>query len=214
MLLLNTKQTKAIVKLLKTVVILLILLSPTSCSWRQLPSSVSPYIQTRQTELAANDNNAESIYSWHGSAKKLRTYWGIKDAEIEVQAYFPSNWEQAGDARWQVEASTKSGEPLPFIGILRRYKNRNNTKLAKIIPPLDLTQVKDGLYIVIHPGVKKSEKGIKKIAPTAYICEIRDQAFQPFRIEIPLIPEEVTAVTPAPVQSEDSSFEGTAFPYD
>jgi len=185
-----------------------------ACVSNHLPGTQSAYLSERAEKLAVKINKKPS-YKWLGKHKGLRTYWGRKDVSIRVQAFFPQDWQYPGDAAWKVQASTENNMPLSFIGIIRRYTNRNQTQLAKIVPPLNLSKIKDGLYIAIDPDVVKKNEKIKTIQPVAVVCEIRDHAFQPFRVKIPLFPRNKSALTPPPdKQSQMPEVDGTAFPYD
>ena len=80
----------------------------------------------------------------------------------------------------------------------RRYRNENDTELAVLVPPLDLSMAPDSLYLVIVPNVDVSDGRIVSIRPTAVLCEIRNHAFKPFRVKIPLAPDQESPLTPPP----------------
>ncbi len=181
-----------------------------SCAQHRLPSDVPSYLQSRAEQLGSADEPTE-VLRWHGKRKDLHTYWGIKTVQIKAKTLFPENWQEAGDAAWNVDARTKGGTPLPFIGVVRNYENLNKTELSKLVPPLELPKIPDGLYVAIKPNVKNADQEIRTVEPVAYLCEIRDHSFQPFRVKIPLLPEGKESRTP-PETAPD--VKGTAFPYD
>jgi len=142
--------------------------------------------------------NASPVHQWTGSRSGLRTYWGEQAITCRVAAFVPDHWTQPGDGFWQVEACNTEGKPIPYIGVLKRYRNENETRLAVIVPEFDLSAAPDGLYLIVEPGIGAQHGKIASIRPTAFLVEIRDGYFKPFRVMIPLRPTRESPLTPAP----------------
>ena len=141
---------------------------------------------------------ASPIYKWEGERTTgLRTFWGDEAVSLEVSAYFPEDWEHADDGYWNVEGKTGDGEPIAFIGVVRRYVNEHGTELAKITA--DLEKLDDWVYFVIDPNVTKENGKIISIQPVAYLREVRRHAIIPwFNAEVRLLPEKESPLTPSP----------------
>ncbi len=151
-------------------------------------------------DVAVRDipQGAAPVYLWHGEHNDLRTYWGRLAVTLEVAAYLPPGWKQAGDGFWRVEAQTTEGKPLPFIGVIHRYVNENGTPLASLVPGIDLRKAPTGLYIVIDPQVELKDGRVAAIRPMAYVADISNHAWTPFRPKIFLFPDAPSKITPPP----------------
>ena len=157
---------------------------------------------------------AAPLYSWQGSRDDLKTYWGDQQVSVRVTAYLPDvSWKEPGDGYWQVTAENGERKPIPFIGVVRKYRNERGTELAVLVPPLDLNKAPDGLYLVIVPGVETRDGSISCIRPTAQLREIRHHTFKPFCAPIPLMPMQESPVTPRPEDIPETPT-GTPIPID
>ena len=154
---------------------------------------------------------ATPVHSWKVAHRKLYTYWDIQQAWIEASAHFPKAWRRPGDGFWRVKAENGEGKPLPFLGVIVRYTNKNGTELAMVVPAVDLDKIPDGLYIVIEPNVTLKDGRIVKIQPEACVVEVRDHSFKPFQFKLPLVPDKETPLTPAPKLLPEEP-EGTPIP--
>lgn len=157
---------------------------------------------------------AAPLYSWQGSRDDLKTYWGDQQVSVRVTAYLPdASWKEPGDGYWQVTAENGEGKPIPFIGVVRKYRNESGTELAVLIPPLDLDKAPDGLYLVIVPGVETGDGSISCIRPNAQLREIRNHTFKPFCAPVPLMPMQESPLTPPPEDIPETPA-GTPIPID
>ncbi len=156
---------------------------------------------------------AAPIYAWHGSRTGLKTYWGDQDLSVHVAAHLPSDWKQPGDGCWEVTAKNAEGKHIPFLGLVHTYLNENGNEMAVLVPPIDLQEVPDGLYTVIIPNVEARDGEIASVRPTALLFEVRHHSFKPFRVKIPLMPEQESALTPKPEEIPEVPA-GTPIPID
>jgi len=166
----------------------------------------------RQSQPAPLPANASPTFAWSGERDDLRTYWGPQDVSVEVSAWIPEDWADPYDGAWRVAGRNAEGKPLPFLGVIRRYKNENGTELAEIVPPVDLRKVKDCLYFTIDPRIETRDGKVVAIRPMALVVEVRRHTFTPFVVKVPLVPREVTELTPAPEVFQKAS--GTAISVD
>lgn len=141
---------------------------------------------------------AAPTYSWRGARNKVQAYWSDQNIFARVEAYFPPDWAHPGDGFWEVRAENAEGKPIPFIGVIHRYRNENGTEIAVLVPPFDLLKAPDGLYLVIDPNIEIRDGAIARIRPLAMVIEIRDHCFKPFRVKMPLFPEQESERTPRP----------------
>ena len=141
---------------------------------------------------------AAPIHSWYGSRADLHTYWGLQEVSVSATAYLPEDWKNPGDGYWRVEAQNAEGKNIPFIGVIRKYVNENGNEVSVLVPELDLNRAPDGLYLTILPNVELRDSRVVCLRPDAVLCEIRHHTFKPFRVRIPLIPENESPLTPIP----------------
>ena len=147
--------------------------------------------------------NASPTFNWYGSRTALQTYWGEQDVSVAVSAYVPDGCTRPEQTQWDVKARNAEGKPLPFIGLIRRYTNENGTELATLVspaetPPIDVSKLPDCLYVLIDPQIQMENGKLKSIRPAAVVREVRRHYFMPFQAKVPLTPEHVTPITPAP----------------
>jgi len=141
---------------------------------------------------------AAPVFFWTGSRAGLKTYWMDQAITTRVRAWAPASLKSESDIVWEASAQNGEGKPIPFVGVLRRYRSEHGTELTVLVPPLDLMRTPDGLYLVVLPNVTVKDKKLACLQPVAQIREIRQHVFKPFRVGIPLVPEEISALTPAP----------------
>ena len=116
--------------------------------------SVSPYdpLPTIDREIEQRsipeDPRNGTVLTWRGSREDLYTFWGRQEVTARVLAYLPKDWSEPGDGIWRALVRNRESKPLPFLGVLRR-----SGKESRIVPPMDLKQLPDGLYSLILPGV-------------------------------------------------------------
>jgi len=160
-----------------------------------------PHVRTRNFELriAPIPEGATPVFSWSGSRDDLKTYWGDQEISFRVSAWLPDDWRNAGDGRWRVEGRNAEGKPIPFLGVIHTDISESGSKTSVLIPPLDLSRVPDGLYVAIIPEVKLEGGRIVTVQPAAMLYEIRNHAFKPFRVRIPLAPARESELTPPPI---------------
>jgi len=156
---------------------------------------------------------ASPVYAWRGSRNDIVSYWKDRAVTISAKAHFPEGWKQPGDGYWNVTGTTDKGRPIPFIGVLLWQPTVEGTRRPMIVPGFDINKVADGLYCFIEPNVTVANGKITCIEPVAYVCEIRDHMFKPFRPKVPLVPEEESPLTPAP-ELPPPAPEGTPIPMD
>ena len=150
-----------------------------------------------------------TVLTWRGSRKDLYTFWGRQEVTTRVLAYLPKDWKEPGDGIWRARVRNQESKPLPFLGLLRR-----SGKESRIVPPVDLKRLPDGLYSLILPGVELGNGEIASVMPRLFLCEIREGRFQPFRIGIPLHPLEESPLTgPPPQQPKEEAPQGTRYPF-
>lgn len=160
------------------------------------------------------------VYSWHAETPVLRTFWDAQELKITCSGYFPASWRQAGDERWRVECVNKQGTKIPYLGVMRRYKNNIGLEEREVLPAFDINKIDDGLYIIMESGIKTSAPAaadaapaIVEIRPALLLVEIRKHKFWPFQVSIPLVPDKPSALTPEPETVKQSSKpQGTAMP--
>ncbi len=154
-----------------------------------------PTIDTRR--LGKVEMAASPTCNWYGSAINLKTHWGEQDVLAYVSVLLPDNWQQPGDATWHVKAQNAQGRPIPFLGVLRRYRNEDGTESVMIVPPPE-KKLPDCLYLLIDPNITIEGGKIKSIRPVAILREVRKGAFTPSREKIQLIPDRDSEVAPMP----------------
>ena len=147
--------------------------------------------------------NASPTFNWYGSRTALQTYWGPQDVSVSVSAYVPDGCSKPEQTQWDVKARNAEGKPIPFIGLIQRYTSENGTKLAKLaspgdVPPVDLGELPDCLYVLIDPQIQMEDGKLKSIQPVAFIREVRRHYLMPFQVKVPLNPEHDTSITPKP----------------
>jgi len=145
--------------------------------------------------------------NWYASAINLKTYWGDQEVLLYVSAYLPDDWQRPGDGVWRVKALNAEGKPIPFLGVLRKRRDESGAESTTIVPRTEGKKLRDCLYIVIDPNITAEGGKIKCIRPICILCEIRDGAWKPFRVKIPLIPERRSELTPMPEQQATLSLE-------
>jgi len=165
------------------------------CAGRQLPRRNPRALQERMPGIP---ENAVPVLAWQGRGNNLMTYWGRQDIMVSVRAWLPEQWRKPGDGFWQVQARNARGIDIPVLGVVDSYRGRSGEKLALIVPEVNLDKLRDGLYAVLVPGVSRENNQITRVQPEVVICEVRNHAFKPFRVAIPLIPDETSALTPMP----------------
>ena len=144
--------------------------------------------------------SASPTCNWYGSGIDLKTYWGEQEVSVYASVHLPDNWQQPGDGTWCVKARNAEGKPIPFLGVLRRYRDNAGAESTMIVPRADEKKLQDCLYLVIDPNITTEGGKIKSVRPVAILCEIRNRSWKPFRIELPLIPAEQSDLTPMPEQ--------------
>jgi len=181
--------------------------STAGCSSRSVLPDVSKRLAVENPPIPGG---ASPVYRWHGSRRGLLTYWGPQDVSVEAKAFIPERCADARDGRWEASGRNAEGKPIPFLGVLRRYRGESGAELAEIVPEVDLPALPDCLYLVIEPNVTLDGPSVKSIQPIALICEVRQHMFKPFRVKVPLVPEQELPLTPKPEIPEPPS--GTPFP--
>jgi len=162
---------------------------------RSLPTVKSRYLDER---LRTIPQSAAPVFSWHAERKGLKTYWLGQNVSVEARAHVPLNQADPTGGTWEIRGRNSEGKPVLFIGIRERYTNSQGTELAVIVPPLDLDEVPDGLYLFLEPNISVTLGKVTSIAPVVVLTEIRDHMFKPFQVPIPLIPDRKSPLTPAP----------------
>lgn len=142
--------------------------------------------------------DAAPVFSWRGERKGLFTYWGRQDVNAVVRAYFPCLPRTTDDACWEVAVRNGEGKYIPYLGIIRSYRSETGATLSVVVPPIELSAVPDGLYVALLPEVTREGGEVRAIVVTAVLCEIRDHLWKPFRVRIPMVPQGVSTLTPAP----------------
>jgi len=146
---------------------------------------------------------ASPTINWYGSKTKIKTYWGEQDVSVSASAFIPQDCRKPEDVQWDAAAKNVEGKPIPFIGVVRKYRNENGTELAVLSPPINLARMHDCLYVAIDPRIEMADGKVKSMRPVALVCEIRDHAFMPFQMKVALIPESESELTPRPETMED-----------
>ncbi len=175
---------------------------------RKLPYVRGEYIQSRAQTIP---QGATPVFSWQGAQGVIFTYWGRQSATVRVRAWVPTGATAASDARWEVDARTGEGKPLPFIGVEKSYLNERGQEVAKLVPPLDLDRMPDGLYVVISPGMEFAQGKLSRIQPIANVREIRHKTITPLCFPVLLIPDAPSDLVPVPPPRPEEP-EGTALP--
>jgi len=160
----------------------------------------------------AMPEGAAPVLSWSGERGPLFTYWGRQHVRVSVRAFFPRGARKAEEGYWEVDARNAEGKRLPFLGFLKYRVNENGTRLAYLTPPVDLGAMPDGLYTGLRAELEARSGRLRRIALTALVFEIRGHVFKPFRVKIPLIPAQVSDLTPMP-EPLPRPVEGTAVPF-
>ena len=173
-------------------------------------SDVLPDVTSFSVRSQAIPPGASPVFRWQGSRNDLSTYWAKQEVTVEATAFLPEGYKDAKDGQWEASARNAEGKPIPFIGIFRRYTGENGTQLTEIVPQVDLDKLRDCLYLVIDPNVTMDGSAIRSIQPVALICEVRQHMFKPFRVKVPLIPQQESPLTPKPVIPDAPA--GTPFP--
>ena len=151
--------------------------------------------------------SASPTCNWYGSSIDLKTYWGDQEVSLYVSVHLPDDWRSPGDGTWCVKAQNAEGKPIPFVGVLRKERDKDGNESTTIVPPVDERKLKDCLYLLIDPNVAMEGGKIKSVRPVAVLREFRDRSWRPFRIEIPLIPEQGSEMTPVPELAETLSLD-------
>lgn len=182
-----------------------------------LPSR--PARQDRSAELPAGSD----VHAWSAETGELSTFWGAQRLKLRCRGCFPAPWRAPGDEAWSVEAVNAEGTRVPFLGVVRRYRDDQGKERAEILPPFDSRKLPDGLYIFIESAVRLAPGlGPAEIRPVAHLAEIRRGWYMPYRIRIPLVPEAESALTPRPqpgappraaLDGSSSSPRGTPAPF-
>lgn len=141
---------------------------------------------------------AAPVLCWRGERRGLFTYWGRQDVQVSVRAWLPRGLQGPADGRWEVTARNAEGKRLPFLGFLQYHVNENGTRLTVLTPPVDMEVLPDGLYTALRSELEVAGGSLRRVVLTAAVCEIRGHGFKPFMVKIPLVPEEVSALTPLP----------------
>ncbi|NQT18471.1 MAG: hypothetical protein HQ592_02110 [Planctomycetes bacterium] len=149
--------------------------------------------------------SASPTCNWYGSSIDLKTYWGDQEVSLYVSVYLPDNWQRPGDGTWCVKARNGEGKPIPFVGVVSKDRDEAGNESTTLVPPIDEKKLNDCLYIVIDPNVTMEGGKIKCVRPVAIMREFRDRSWKSFRIEIPLIPEQRSELTPMPQRVETLS---------
>lgn len=173
-----------------------------------LPSNHSQRIEQRLMPIPAT---AAPVYSWHATRTGLKTYWGNQRVTVRVRAWLPEGCTNPEEGRWSLHATNEEGVPIPFLGIERRNLNENGHLTSVLIPPVEMSELTDGLYFILWPNAQVQDGRLVALQPTAALCEIRDNSFKPFCVKFPLIPDLTSALTPAPAPLPAAP-EGTAIP--
>lgn len=191
---------------LEVLIVGIIIFAPLGCK----SSNVLPDVKNFSARAPAIAPDASPVYRWQGSRGGLFTYWGKQQISVDAKAFVPQDCKDARDSRWEASARNGEGKPIPFLGIIRRYTGENGTELTEIIPPVDLDKLADCLYLVIDPSITTDGAAVKSIQPVAMVTEVRNHTFKPFRVKIPLLPQQESPLTPKPVIPEEPA--GTPFP--
>jgi hypothetical protein len=148
---------------------------------------------------------AAPVHAWRAETPLLKTYWGDQVFRLECRGYFPASWRRGGDERWEVSCVNQVGTAVPCLGLLYRERNSLGQDTSEVLPPFDIGKLGDGLYLLVDSGVRTNvpagpdaAPAIAEIRPAAEFVEIRRHLVWPFRIRIPLVPENPSALTPTP----------------
>lgn len=158
---------------------------------------------------------AECVYTWKATSRTLKTYWDDQQLTLVCRGHFPRAWRRTGDEAWEVSAVNQDGVAVPCLGVLRRSRDARGREQTEILPPVDLEEVRDGLYLLMDTAVKLSgdpaDRGTipREIRPTALLIEIRGHCVKSFQVDIPLVPENPGDLTPAPQISDQAPPGGT-----
>ncbi len=161
------------------------------------------------------------VQSWRAQTPVLKTFWADQVLRLECRACFV-NWRRIGDERWYVRCVNQQGTPIPYLGVLRRYRDALGQPASEVLPAFDISKLDDGLYLLIDSGVRADPAApehsgavpvVREIRPAAELVEIRRHKFWPFRVRIPLVPESPSALTPVPEEAPaESAPRGTTIP--
>jgi hypothetical protein len=138
---------------------------------------------------------ASPVRSWHADSPVLSSPWGQQTVKVRCRGFFPAGWKRPGDEIWEVTATNQEGKPLPYLGIASVDRGRETIQAADIVPPVDASRLKDGLYIVMQsrvllsPVVDRAPPGIIDIRPVAVVVEVRRKDLYYFQYELPLAPD-------------------------
>jgi hypothetical protein len=180
--------------------------------YSKLPANKAP------TKLPPVPAGAECIYAWKAQSRRFKTYWDDQQVTVACRGHFPRSWRKAGDEAWEVSATTQKGIAIPCLGVLRRWPDSGGREQTEVLPPFDLEEVSDGLYLVMDTKVKLSgdpadpATAPQEIRPMALLIEIRNHCVKPFQVDIPLVPEKPSGLTPAPIVRVEEPPRGTSVP--
>lgn len=145
------------------------------------------------------------VYSWHGTYL-LTTYWGEQEVTGDVSAYISD----VENSKWRLSVKNREGVAVPFLGIRKTFTG-DDAERAVIVPEFSIDKLKDGLYCAVDPGIETLDGVITAIRPDLIIFEIRNHAFKPFKVELPLIPDTPSQLLPLPPHFPET-LQGTPFP--
>ena len=140
------------------------------------------------------------VYGWQAQTDTLYTYWGRQQLTVRCRGRFSAGWRASGDEAWSVEAVNAHGTRVPFLGVVRRYRDMDGKEQVEGLPAFDVQKVPAGLYLFIESAVKLTADGLgpAEIRPNAFVMEIRKRGFTPYQKRIALFPDQESPRTPKP----------------
>jgi hypothetical protein len=169
----------------------------------RLPANAAPVAEKRAVPADAR------TLGWHAQTGTLKTFWGDQAITLRCRGAFPATWREPGDELWTVQAANQDGTAVPFAGVLSRGTGKEGQKVTEVRPPLDFAKLRDGIYLLIEPQVKLADGKIAEVRLTALLTEIRKHGFMPWRVKVPLVPDEESALTPKPAEPPPGEFPST-----
>ncbi|MGH7145446.1 MAG: hypothetical protein ACREJ2_15155 [Planctomycetota bacterium] len=171
---------------------------------------------------------AQPVYTWSVPRATVHYPWhGLTQVDLTIHArsYFPSDYKDPEDARWEIQIATVATPDHPseagaYLGILRSYVDASGNRQHEIVPPLTVDALPDGIYGVIDNGVTfapaapagtapaaagtggvaaPAASKIETIRPVLHIRMVRDHKIDAwFDLPIELVPDHPSALTPLP----------------
>jgi len=192
---------RMLVRVAEVTLLLCMILSLSSATGgcaRTLPRLRAAQFEQRLAPIPAD---AVPIFSWRGAREDLKTFWGDQALAVRVCAHIPLEG-MPKEGYWLARGRNHEGKPIPFLGIIRKYRGESGSELAEVVPPLDLNRIPDGLYLTVLPNIQRENGRLVAARPIAFLHEIRNHMWKPFCVKIPLQPEQDSPLTPPPSPEE------------